>query len=248
LYMDLEYRGRPDLVNRLLNVYLEETNDFEGVRLLRFYAGTRAQIRAKVLAIDADEEEIPDAERPEMNREANAYFDLASRYAAPAPPAPVTILCGVAGTGKTTVARGYAMRIGAVCLRSDAVRKQLAEPGADLYTSEMTNRTYRFLIGEGVKLAEHGVPTILDATFLHSARRLETLEACRRLDLDVRILYCNADTDTLRQRVSSRVGDKSDADVAVLERQLNDFEPFSNDERAYVTEIDTTKPVDYDGL
>jgi uncharacterized protein len=245
LYMDLEYRGRADFANRLLNVYLEETNDFEGVRLLRFYAGCRAQIRAKVLAIEADEKEIPDAERPEMNREAKAYFDLAFQYAEETPPAPVTIMCGVAGSGKSTVAREYAMRSGAVCLRSDAVRKLLAKPGDKPYTDEMTERTYAFLIDEGLTLAKAGFPAVLDATFLQRDWRMRAIEACRSHNLSVRIFHCNADLDTLKTRVKTRVGDKSDANVSVLEMQLDAFEPFGEVERAHVTELDTTKPVDY---
>lgn len=51
LIMDLHSRHREDLAAALLSRYLEITGDYEGVRLLPFYAVYRALVRAKVDAV-----------------------------------------------------------------------------------------------------------------------------------------------------------------------------------------------------
>ncbi len=118
LTMDLDHRGLAALSNRFLNEYLEQTRDYAGLRLLDFYQAYRACVRAKVLAFESERE-------PAAAREAAAYFALAETYAAPRR-AGLLITCGVSGSGKTTLARAAAGELGAVMVRSDAVRKHLA--------------------------------------------------------------------------------------------------------------------------
>lgn len=248
LYMDFEYRCRPDLANRLLNVYLEASNDFDGIRLMRFYACCRAQVRAKVFALESGEEEISADQIPEIEREAKAYFDLALQYAADPGPATVTIMCGVSGSGKSTVARELAAIDGAICFRSDTVRKHLGEGAANIYTREMTQRTYTFLTEVGVHLAAAGYSVILDATYMNRSLRQQTVVSCRARGIDVRILHCTADSATMERRVRERTGDVSDADVNVLGKQLEGFEPLTAGEQAIATKIDTTRRVDYSKL
>jgi aminoglycoside phosphotransferase family enzyme len=48
LVMDLAGRERADLAFALFSCYLEATGDYEGVRVLPFYAVYRALVRAKV--------------------------------------------------------------------------------------------------------------------------------------------------------------------------------------------------------
>ncbi|MHC5833862.1 MAG: AAA family ATPase, partial [Nostoc sp.] len=68
-------------------------------------------------------------------------------------------------------ARGLARQLGAIHLRSDAVRKHLGgipvweKGGDDLYTPEMTEKTYTRLLELGIILAKQGFPVILDAKY-----------------------------------------------------------------------------------
>jgi len=246
LYMDFEYRRRPDLANRFLNVYLEQSNDFHGVPLLRFYACCRALIRAEVLAIEAREEEVPEAERPGIEREAQAHFMLGLRYAKAASPARVTIMCGLSGSGKSTVARELAARSAGIYIRSDAVRKHLADSNEGLYTEAMNEKTYGFVIQQGVQLAVEGYPVFLDATFSTRAFRQRALGACREHGLEFRIVYCAADHETLEHRLQTRTEDISDADTEVLRVQFEAFESLDEDESGIV--VDTRHPIDYERL
>lgn len=47
-FMDLLYFGKKSFAWRLLNHYLEQTGDYDGAPLLRFYASCHATVRAKV--------------------------------------------------------------------------------------------------------------------------------------------------------------------------------------------------------
>ena len=51
--MDLVHHGLPRLAHRFIDAYLDETGDFAGLRVLRFYLVYRAMVRAKVSGIRA---------------------------------------------------------------------------------------------------------------------------------------------------------------------------------------------------
>ena len=55
LVMDLEEHSRQDFAWRFLNAYLQETGDYDGLLLLRYYKTYRAMVRAKVARIRASQ-------------------------------------------------------------------------------------------------------------------------------------------------------------------------------------------------
>jgi len=145
LAMDLQRLGASELAVEFINAYMEETGDYGVVPLLDFYRAYRALVRAKVLAFQL-------SERPELAPAARVLFALAGRFAEPRSRARLLITSGVMGSGKSTVARAVAARLGAIVIRTDAVRKRLggigiheratAGFGEGLYTSDISNRTY----------------------------------------------------------------------------------------------------------
>lgn len=151
-------------------------------------------------------------------------------------------MAGLSGSGKSTTAQRLAQRACAIRLRSDAVRKHLAgidlhEMGEDeIYTPEMTDRTYSRLIELGVQLAKRGDRIILDAKFDRRAKRQEAISAAQAADISLTFLYCTASAEVLKARVEQRSGDIADATAAVLARQT--MEPF--DETEPVVVLDTT--------
>ena len=82
-------------------------------------------------------------------------------------------------------------------------------------------------------LLKAGWSVIVDATFLERELRDLFRELAVTLGADFKILAIQADPDTLRQRVLLRAAqgrDASDADLAVLERQLARALPLDTDE------------------
>ncbi|OIQ74031.1 hypothetical protein GALL_443280 [mine drainage metagenome] len=245
--MDLHAHGRGDLAARLLDRWLEATGDYAGLAVHRYYAVYRAVVRALVAAIGAGEGLI--AAGPDYLATACALS--ASRGAR------LLITHGVSGSGKSHVSASLLEAAGAVRLRSDVVRKRLfgldalassTALGRDVvYSADATRRTYARLAEDAAAALAAGWPVIVDAAFLRRAERDAFHQLARRVGVPFTILDCRADDAALRARVAARNrrgDDASEADVAVLERQLGWREPLGADERAASLAVDTAQPLD----
>ena len=133
---------------------------------------------------------------------------------------------------------------GAIRLRADVERKRMfglqpldrptTEARQDMYSQESTAKTYALLMSTAEEILSAGYSVIIDATFLKLNQRRAARDLASRLGIEFNILDCNATDDVLRQRVRDRQAseqDASDADPGVLEHQLANREPLTNDER-----------------
>ncbi|MFZ5466158.1 MAG: AAA family ATPase [Pseudomonadota bacterium] len=238
LLMDLEDRGLPAHARRLLNRYLENSGDYAGIGLLRFYQAYRAMVRAKVallgVAFGGTPEQIMDA-RARYAR----YVDLAERYTHPGAPR-ILITHGYSGSGKSHAALILAESAGLIRIRSDIERQRLfPERGEDRlfagrYSPQATEQTYARLLdlAEGVMLAGFGV--ILDATYIKAGPRQAARALAERLNAPFHILAMHCPEDTLRQRLLARArsgGDPSEATLEVLNAQQQGAEPLDDGEK-----------------
>lgn len=229
--MDFIYRGRREFAWRFLNRYLERTGDYAGMRVLRFYAVYRALVRAKVAGIRL-RQEPNDTEAAES---LDAHLELAESFMARREPK-LIITHGLSGSGKTTGSQDWIERNGAVRIRSDVERKRLLDEARteDLYSPENIDRTYGTLEDLAAIILESGFPVVVDATFLKQRQRDRFCKLANRRDVEFGILDFQAELSTLRQRLRERNrqgDDPSDADVGVLEQQLQEQEPLTSDER-----------------
>jgi uncharacterized protein len=250
LFMDLQFRGRVDFANAFLNTYLEQTGDYAAVRLLPLYCSMRAYIRAKVTSFLLDDANIPDVVKQQAQQEAEAYYQLAWQYTQPQR-GKLLIFSGLSGTGKSTTAKALAQKIGAIHLRSDAVRKHLAgidlmeRGGQEIYSPEMTQRTYERLCELGLLLAKSGFVVILDAKYDRLSLRSQVIEAATAAKVPFQIVYCTAPMEVLQQRLRDRAqanSDIADATADLLASQQNSFEDFSPEEKLHWIDVDTTSP------
>jgi len=115
----------------------------------------------------------------------------------------------------------------------------------------MTQRTYARLRALSRTALASGHSVVVDATFLTAAERAGFLELAQRARIPVRILATEAPETVLRERVRKRAArgqDPSEADEAVLDRQLAARQPFTRAERTRVIAIDTHAPLDIAAL
>ena len=251
LVMDLASRGRPDLAFRFLNAYLEQTGDFAGLKVLRYYLMFRAVVRAKVTAFRATQQETPLTARTQAWAEYQHYLDWATQVSQPQPPL-LILMRGVSGSGKSTVARELAAHFPAIHVRSDVERKRLfglaplaqskSGLGNGQYTAGATQRTYDRLKEIAQTVSDAGFTVVLDATFLKQSQRAMFEE----MGKPFLILACEAPIEVLRARVAQRHAAKTDAaeaDLAVLEKQLATHEALSETERAHTIMLDTLQPI-----
>jgi len=254
LIMDLYEHDYPELSHRLLNTYLEHTGDYSGLCVFRFYLVYRALVRAKVACIRLRQEGQDESARTDYRR----YIDLALAFTQISAPA-LFITCGVSGSGKTWMSQSLLEKLGAIRIRSDVERKRLhdlaahektgSSIGGGIYTTEITQDTYQRLNRLTVAVLDAGYSVIVDATFLQSAFRRDFIELATARHVPVMILYCHASNSTLRQRIMSRGQqgkDASEADMNVLEYQLETFEALSEEEQRYCIEVDTEDTLDMD--
>ncbi len=258
--MDLEDRGRPDFAHRFLNAYLENTGDYAGLAVLRFYLVYRALVRAKVASLRLGQSGVDSAEIARLRREVHNYIELAERYTQPSQPF-LCITHGFSGGGKTTGTQGVIDALGAIRIRSDVERKRLAGLdalsqsgsgiGEKLYTSDSTTATYARLAELAEQVVRAGFPVVVDATFLKRLQRDDIRRIAERLQTPFLILDFQANDETLRKRVKLRAEsgrDASEAGIEVLEHQIRTQEPLGPDELMFVLTVNTESPGDITDL
>ncbi|MDO8262992.1 MAG: AAA family ATPase [Gallionella sp.] len=244
-YMDLLHRQHRDLAFRFLNAWLEASGDYNGMALLRYYAVYRAVVRAKVAALRAEQSD--GSEAGACRAEVSACLQLAGQLTQATPPQ-LWITHGLSGCGKTTLSQSLLQEQGMVRLRSDVERKRLAGLAASassgsvietgLYTQEASRLTYDHLARVTESLLDAGWPVIVDAAFLMRWQRDLFREIAQRRELRFRILDIQADPATLRERIGLRAAqgkDASEADLRVLQHQIETEEPLEADELGMVT-------------
>jgi uncharacterized protein len=243
--MDLEAKGKPDFANAFLNTYLEQTGDYEGLPLLPLYLSRQAYVRAKVTSFLLDDPNIPATVKQEAQATASEYYQQAWQYTQNLQ-GKLIIMSGLSGSGKTTVAKTIARKESAIHLRSDAIRKQLAgisveEKGSnEIYSAEMSQKTYTRLLELGIMLSKAGFTVILDAKYDRVTYREQIISAASSDNIPLQIINCTAPIEVLRDRLNQRTGDISDATAELLETQQANAENFTESEKVYVTTIDTS--------
>ena len=253
LVMDLRDRGRADLASRFLNRYLEQSGDYGGVRVLRFFVVYRAMVRAKIACLRASQE-APGPARAAM-REFHEYLALAARSAEPGRPG-LVLTHGPSGSGKTTWTQAFIELTGAIRVRTDVERKRLHDAAPDArsgsalnagwYAPAETERTYAALADLARTIAGAGYVVVVVGTFLQRRHRRRFHDVAAGLDVPFVILDFVARAETLRQRVDVRAAaglDASDADVHVLDEQLRTGEALDPDEQAATVTFDADRPL-----
>lgn len=255
--MDLQERGRTDLAYRFLDRYLQDSGDYEGLRVLRFYEVYRALVRAKISAIRSGQADLNSREREDVHAELTGYIGFATKLIRPRHGA-VIITHGVSGSGKSHVAKTLPDFLPAVRLRSDVERKRIlgVEPHSDAtgqgaYFSELTTRTYARLEALAGTVVKAGYVAVVDATFLKRAQRDRFRMLAQSQYVPFVIIDCDAPVEVLRDRIMlrrERLDNVSDADISVLEAQLKSRECLSDGELEMSLAVRPGEPLNWEEL
>ena len=254
LMMDLEYRGRPDLASAFTDHYMEKAADADLPDVLPYYAHYNACVRGQVESFLLDAPTVPGAQKRAAARRARRYFELACRYAESLPPAMLVITCGLAGTGKSNIARKLGRQLDAAVLASDVVRKEMVgmdarervldEYRGGLYSAEMTDRTYEALFDAAREQLMAGRSVVLDASFTRREHRRAAARLARETGAQYACVEVSAAENAIRERLAGRLKrgrDASDARWDIYVQQRRRFQRPSEVPRERLISVNTSK-------
>jgi len=227
LLMDLWHRGLHSEANMLFNRYLDMSGEGAGIAAMPLFLSMRAAIRAHVTALQSESETAADR-KARLVEKANAYLLSAVKLLRTSPPRLIAI-GGLSGTGKSTLARAIAAKlglpIGARLLSTDVLRKRMFDvlPEEQLdeqaYGPEQGNQVYAILMAEITNALASSWTVIADGVFAKPEERQKIAALAEDRNISFTGFWLQAPINQLKARVDKRVGDASDADHSVVEKQ-----------------------------
>lgn len=232
LAMDLDYHGRADLSQFLVERVSQLLGDEKMTSLMDFYKCYRAYVRGKVESLHSVVEIAGVEERTLAVDRARRYYQLALQYALCGAGAAVLVFMGRVASGKSSLAEEVSRELGWRLVSSDKLRKTLArvplhERGdavsrRALYAAEMTERTYETMIRDARETLGRGHGVILDATFSKRVFRDRLRETLG--DAHVKWIIAEVDDETARERLRMRESQRN----VVSDARCEDFEMLDN--------------------
>jgi len=147
----------------------------------------------------------------------------------------LVLVCGLPGTGKSTVAERIAELLSAGLLRTDVVRKELfPEP---TYAAAESEAVYDELFERARDRLVAGEHVVLDATFRRRERRDRAAAVAAETDTELRLVRVTCEESVVRERIRQRQrheDDESDADFSVYNQLKEEFEPIERDDHVVI--------------
>ncbi len=250
LTMDLEAHDQNWAAEAVVSGYRDCGMDAGSDALLSFYGANRALIRATVDLVGASEH---DGERRiALLARARSKLALAERLCWRARAPVAIVVCGPAGSGKSTFASELSKHSGFEVLSSDAIRKsELGLHATDRaapehYSHGVTHHTYELLASQAHELIDHGSGVIVDATCRSRAERSTLLGRLSRTGVPRLVVRCEVPLEVALARAARREHDParvSDAGPQIVAEQYRSFQQLEELAPEDVLGLDTRRPL-----
>lgn len=220
LAMDLEFLRRKDLGDYFLGRYVAHAADSAPSSLRDFYIAYRAVVRAKVDCLRRSQG------RAEAAADAARHLAIAIQHLQNGA-IRLALVGGGPGTGKSTLARALAEKVGAQVISTDDLRRELRESGAiagdprvldeGLYSPDNVAAVYEEALRRARLWLSDGQSVVLDGTWRDRRTRARAHHVAAQTHSAVVEMQCTAKGDTASDRITTRRPGNSDAtpDIAV---------------------------------
>jgi aminoglycoside phosphotransferase family enzyme/predicted kinase len=253
LSMDLEYSDRWDDSRYFIDQMAEKLGDPKLTDIIDFYKCYRAYVKGKVKSMKSTEVEVEEDDRNRAANIASVYFNLSLRYALIGS-RPLVIICmGRIGTGKSTLAEHLGKTLDMDVFSSDRVRKDMAglalherppdDVRKEIYSADMSRKTYQALLDSAIKSVEKGKSIILDATFSQYSGRRNFVKEFESIGADYLFIEAIASDVTIKLRLKKREDNRpiSDARLEDFEMLTERYDKPDEIEASKLVTIDTGK-------
>lgn len=215
LAMDLEFLDAAELAGFFLETYRRLSGYAAPPSLTHHYVAYRAVVRAKVDCIRVKQG------HPDAAADAVRHLDIALDHLR-AGAVRLVLVGGGPGTGKSTVARMLAERVGAEVVSTDDVRRELQQSGAlagsagefgrGLYAPENVDEVYQAVLRRARLLLAGGRSVVLDGTWRDPRHRAAAHSLASDTQSASAAIVCVCSPQTAMARVAARPpGGPSDA-------------------------------------
>ena len=229
LTMECDRLGNHDVGESIMNAYLEASNDTPAPFLSSFYRSYRACVRAKVAALRATQEGLPDTTKTAATELAQDYVQLAKRYTAEFGKPIIIMVGGLSGTGKSTLANAVRSTLYGELLQTDVIRNELFTPESSngKYTAAGRQQVYQAMVDRIANSLSRTPTIVLDGTYSKQTFRQSVYEKANELDATVLQVQCQCAPETAVARIATRLdagNDHSDATPEVYDSQSESYE------------------------
>lgn len=258
LATDLAVHRRADFAERFVAEYARLANDFDLYPLLDFHSSLRATIRAKLDWYCADREVA--GSPGELRYRARARRLLALAQAAPRRPLLPPIVVAMGGqvaSGKSTVARHIARRIGAPVVGTDPTRDFLlgARLNEDLHEARWEEsfepgfgeRVYAEALRRASAVLESGRPVVIDGCFRSREQRRRAKSLAERYGRPFLFVEAQVPRDVQHGRLVERA-ERDDVPVddwqSIADRLRAQWESAEDLPEGEHLAVDTAQPLE----
>jgi predicted kinase len=140
-------------------------------------------------------------------------------------------MAGLPGSGKSALAARLAVALPAVIINKDTVRAAVFPPQEIEYTTAQDDFVLSLMYQAAAYLLKKGRTVILDGrTFTRRVQRTELMKAASEAGVRVRIIFCTAPDDVIKERLERDVAagthPAADRDFDLYLRKKALVEPF----------------------
>ena len=138
--------------------------------------------------------------------------------------AQLLVICGLPGTGKSTLARALAQATGGTHLNTDVIRAELDLQGA--YDTASKQRVYDTLLARTQAFLQDGQTVLVDGTFATVQHRRALRALAERVGISPAWIEVRARSGVVQGRVATK-RPYSEADFSVYQKVRSAWQPLS---------------------